>query len=56
MDSEFVLHWFPKIEKTVDLAGLEELLGPLHQKAEGLADFGEILIFIFETLETRRIY
>ena len=29
---------------------------PLLQQAEGLADFGGILVFIFETLKTRQIY
>ena len=33
------------------LAGLESLPNLLHQSAEGLADFGEILAFICETLE-----
>ena len=34
-----------EILKTVGLVGLEGLLNLLLQKAEGLADFGEILVF-----------
>ncbi len=39
-----------EILKTVGLVGLEGLLNLLLQKAEGLADFGEILISISKTL------
>ena len=37
------------------LAGLEGLLNLLLRKAEGLADFGEIDVFIYETFKMRRI-
>ena len=40
------------IPKMAGLAGLQSLL---LQKAEGLADFGEILDFICRTLKTRRL-
>ena len=40
-----------EILKTVGLAGLEGLLNLLLQKAEGLADFAEILLFMIETLK-----
>ena len=50
-DSEFVFDDSP-IPKTAGLAGLLNLL---LQKAEGLADFGEILDFIFRNLKTRRL-
>ena len=36
-------------------AGLEGLANLLLQQAEGLADFGRILVFICESLKTRRI-
>ena len=36
-------------------AGLEGLLNFMLQQAEGLADLREILVFIYETLKTRRI-
>ena len=41
--------------KTVGLAGLVGLLKLLLQKAEGLADFGEILDFICRILKTMGI-
>ena len=44
-----------QILKTAGLAGLKGLPNLLLQQAEGLADFGEILAFICETLKTRRI-
>ena len=37
--------------KTAALVGLEALLDPLLQKGEGLADFGEIFVFIYNTLK-----
>ena len=40
-----------EILKTVGLAGFEGLLNLLLQKAEGLADFAEILLFMIETLK-----
>ena len=38
------------------MVGLAGLLNLLLQKAEGLADFGEIIVFICEALKTRRIW
>ena len=43
------------IPNTAGLAGLAGLLNLLLQKAEGLADFGEILDFICRTLKTRQL-
>ena len=43
-----------QIPKTAGLACLEGLLNLLFIQVEGLADFGEILVFICETLKTRR--
>ena len=40
-----------QLSKTAGLAGLEGLLSLLLQKVEGLADFGEILAFICESLK-----
>ena len=45
-----------QIPKTAVLAGLEGLLNLLLQKVAGLADFGEILVFICKTLKMRRIF
>ena len=54
MQAKFASDGLPDFEKA-GLAGLEGPLNFLLQKAEGLADFGEIFVFICETLKTRRI-
>ena len=43
------------LPKMAGLAGLLKVLNLLLQKAEGLADFGEILDFICKTLRTRQL-
>ena len=55
-DSEFLCLIDSPIPKTAVLAGLAGLLNLLLQKAEGLADFGEILDFSCRTLKTSSRY
>ena len=44
-----------EIPRTSGLASLEGQPNLLLKQAEGLADFGEILVFICKTLKARRI-
>ena len=43
------------VPKTAGLAGLADLLNLLLEKAESLADVGEILVLTCETVKTRQI-